>query len=224
VGDSHKKPETILRIVSEVNEAIAVSNGRLNVLTTILDTISEQFRVPCCWVQRVNPADQRLVLASHRGFTRNMIWELNTSKAGRHFNDLVSRYGHKVVIPHLSRQHEIDLKAFRMARYRALVAVPITTYRIGGILGMASYKKKRFSNDTAELLAVIAGLTGTAMEKVELYERFPSNNDKESDSGEITQPYTPPFTQSSRKPDNARLDSTIRTPQHDTFPESDVYR
>jgi GAF domain-containing protein len=175
VAESFKKPDKILRVISEVNEAISVSNGHRNVLTTVLDTLSEAFKVECCWVQRVNPASQKLVLASQRGFTPAMKWELNTSGAGQYFNNLVSRYGHKVVVHHLSRQHDIDLKSFRMARLRSLVAVPITTYRIGGILGMASRKKKRFGQDTAELLAVVAGMIGTALEKAELYERASSN-------------------------------------------------
>jgi GAF domain-containing protein len=209
VADSHKKPETILRIISEVNEAISVSNGHRNVLTTILDAISEQFRVPCCWVQRINPADQRLYLASHRGFTRTMIWELDSSDSGWHLNDLVSRYGHKVVIPNLSDQSEINLKSFCMAGYRSLVTVPITTYRISGILGMASRREKQFGQDTAQLLAVVAGMAGTALEKAELLERASHNgrNDRETAQKELRRSTPLPSQQSPNNPEAARLPS-----------------
>ena len=207
VAESYKKPDKILRVISEVNEAISVSNGRRNVLATVLDTLSETFKVECCWVQRVNPTSQKLVLASQRGFTPAMKWELNTSDAGQHFNNLVSRYGHKVVVHHLSNQQKIDLKSFRMARLRSLVAVPITTYRIGGILGMASPKKKQFGQDTAALLAVIAGMIGTALEKAELYERASSNghNGNGSQQSELKKSASRPHPESRINPEVARL-------------------
>lgn len=207
MAESYKKPDKILRVISEVNEAISVSNGHRNVLTTVLDSLSEAFKVECCWVQRVNPTSQKLVLASQRGFTPAMKWELNTSDAGQYFNNLVSRYGHKIVVHHLSRQNEVDLKSFRMARLRSLVAVPITTYRIGGILGMASHKKKQFGQDTAELLAVIAGMIGTALEKAELYERASSNghNGNGSKQGDLKKSVPLPHPESRINPEVARL-------------------
>lgn len=209
MADSYKKPETILRIISEVNEAVSVSNGHRNVLTTVLDTVSEQFGVACCWVQRVNPADHRLLLASHRGFTRRMIWELDSSDSGWHFNDLVSRYGHKVAIPDLSAQSEINLKSFCMAGYRSLVAVPITTYRIGGILGMASRQEKQFGQDAAQLLAVVAGMVGTALEKAELLERASNNGRKDEETAQKKlQKSTPlPSHQPPNNPEATRLPS-----------------
>jgi GAF domain-containing protein len=171
VSDSFKKPDKIFRIISEINEAISLSNGNHNVLGTALDALAENFKVKCCWVQLFRPDDQKLVLAAQRGFTGAMRWELGTSAAAQEFGNLVAVYGHKIVVPHLSRQAEVDLKSFRMARLRSLVAVPMTTYRTSGVLGIASGREKRFGQDAAELLTVIAGMLGTALEKAELYER-----------------------------------------------------
>jgi len=205
VAESFKSPEKILRVISEVNEAISVSNGRRNVLTTTLDTLSEAFEVECCWVQRIDPTTQKLVLASHRGFTRMMQWELNSSDAGQYFNNLVSKYGHKIVVHHLSRQNKVDLKSFRMARLRSLVAVPITTYRIDGVLGMASRKKKQFGQDAAKVLAVVAGMIGTALEKAELYERASSNGQKESAEKDIKESIRPSRPESRGNPGVTRF-------------------
>ncbi len=174
VGKSYRKLEKILRIISEVNEAISLSNGHRNILTTVLDTLSEVFNADCGWVQMVSPADQRLVLAAHRGFIGIMQWEISSSESTQDFGNLVARFGHKIVVSHLSRQDTVDLKSFRMARLRSLVAVPITTYRTSGVLGIASSKKNQFGQDSAELLAVIASMIGTALDKAKLYERINS--------------------------------------------------
>jgi len=178
VSDSFKKPDKIFRIISEINEAISLSNGNHNVLGTALDALAENFKVRCCWVQLFRPQDQRLVLAAQRGFTGAMRWELGTSAAAQDLGNRVAVYGHKIVVPHLSRQDAIDLKSFRMARLRSLVAVPMTTYRTSGVLGIASAREKRFGQDAAELLTVIAGMLGTALEKAELYERAARHEEK----------------------------------------------
>ncbi len=161
----------MLKIISEINEAISLTNGNNSVLTAALDALAESLKVSCCWVQLIRPEDQRLVLAAQRGFTGAMRWEIGTSAAAQDLGNRVAVYGHKIVVPHLSRQDAVDLKSFRMARLRSLVAVPMTTYRTSGVLGIASAREKRFGRDAAELLAVIAGMLGTALEKADLYER-----------------------------------------------------
>ncbi len=176
--ESYKKPEKILRIISEVNEAISLSNGHRNVLATVLDTLSEVFNADCCWVQLVSPADQRFILGAHRGFTGVMEWEISSSESAQDLGNLVARFGHKIVISHLSHQDTVDLKSFRMARLRSLVAVPITTYRTSGLLGIASHKKKQFGQDCADLLAVTAGMIGAALDKANLYGQANSQDNK----------------------------------------------
>jgi len=178
VAESFKKPDKIFRIISEVNEAISLSNGNHSVLTTALDALAEVLKVNCCWVQVIRPEDQRLVLAAQRGFTGAMRWEMGTSPTAQDLGNLIALYGHKIVVPHLSRQDAVDLKSFRMARLRSLVAVPMTTYRTSGVLGIASAREKRFGQDAAELLTVIAGMLGTALEKAELYERVTRHEKK----------------------------------------------
>jgi GAF domain-containing protein len=178
VSESFKKPDKILKIIREVNEAISLSNGNQNVLTTALDALTEVLKVKCCWVQLIRPQDQRLVLAAQRGFTGAMRWEISTSPTAQELGNRIAVYGHKIVVPHLSRQNAVDLKSFRMARLRSLVAVPMTTYRTSGVLGIASAREKRFGQDAAELLTVIAGMLGTALEKAELYERVAGHEAK----------------------------------------------
>jgi cytoskeletal protein RodZ len=43
------------------------------------------------------------------------------------------------------------------------------TYRVHGVLGIASRHKKRLRKETADLAMVIAGLIGTALNKADLY-------------------------------------------------------
>ena len=73
--------------------------------------------------------------------------------------------GNRIVIPNLSLDGAYGMSVFEKAGFYSLVAVPITTYKVIGILGAADKKKRRFGNDIAQLLSVIASLVGVSLTK-----------------------------------------------------------
>ena len=74
-------------------------------------------------------------------------------------------FGNPAIIPDLNRDGRYEMSFFEANGFRSLIAVPIFTYRVGGILGVAYRTKKRFNRDYAGLLAAVAGMLGMAYDK-----------------------------------------------------------
>jgi len=79
--------------------------------------------------------------------------------------------GNRIVIPNLSLDGAYGMSVFEKAGFCSLVAVPITTYKVLGILGAADIKKRRFGNDIAQLLSVIASLVGVSLTKTTIMQK-----------------------------------------------------
>ena len=176
-GD-YKKPETIYAIISAVNEVLSVSNEPQQLLEMVLDTLLEVLRIDCCWVQLLDSERHQLSLAAYRGFTPDMEREIGSLDLGWNFSNQVAGVGHKIVIPDLSRDRNHNLISFRKGAIRWLVAVPVRTYRVQGIMGIASRSRKLFNKEIADLLMVIASLFGVAIDKANLFQRTVNNGTK----------------------------------------------
>ncbi len=87
------------------------------------------------------------------------------------FNHEIVGLGHKIIIPNLSKDGNYGISLFEKAGFCSLVAVPIMTYRIHGVLGAAYKVRKRVGGDFSDLLAVIASLIGMSLNKSMLHKR-----------------------------------------------------
>lgn len=176
-GD-YTKPENIFAIISAVNEVLSVSNEPQQLLEMFLDTLSEVLKIDCCWIQLIDSESRKLSLAAYRGFTPDMEREISSLDPGWNHSNQIVGIGYKVIIPDLTRDREHSFLSFRRGGIHWLVAVPVRTYRVQGILGIASRTKKQFSNEIADLLMVIAGQLGLATDKANLFQRTINNNNK----------------------------------------------
>jgi hypothetical protein len=158
-------------IISAVNEALALSNERQQLLEMVLDTLLEVLEVDCCWVQLLDLGSHELQLVAHRGFTPDMEREIGSPGLGLDFTNQISGLGYKIIIPDLSHDKDHVLTSFINAELRSLVAVPLRTYHTQGVIGIASKGKQWFNAEAAELLMVIASMVGTALDKADLYQR-----------------------------------------------------
>ena len=139
-----------------------------------LDTLSQVLKTECCWIQTINARKHSLHLAANRGFSSEMQLEMSAMDISQPFSEQIIGLGNEIVIPDLSNDGRYGLASFRSAGYRWLVAVPLMTYRVHGVLGIASRNKKRLRKETSELVMVIAGLIGTALNKAELSQKSPA--------------------------------------------------
>jgi signal transduction protein with GAF and PtsI domain len=138
-----------------------------------LDTLSQELKTECCWVQTINARKRTLSLAAHRGFSHGMKMEMASLDMNHRFSEQIVGLGNEIVIPDLSNDGLYGLSSFREAGFKWLVATPLMTYRVHGVLGIASRNKKRFYKETVDLTKVIAGLIGTALNKAWLSQKSP---------------------------------------------------
>ena len=135
-----------------------------------LDTLVRVMGAECCWVQTIDSSKRSLQLVAERGFNREMRQEVSALDMARGFGKQVVGLASPVVIPDLSHDGHYGLDSFRAAGYKWMVAVPLLTYRVHGVLGIASRDKKWLRKETPDLALVIAGLIGTALNRAGLSE------------------------------------------------------
>lgn len=167
-GLAEIKNARVFAAIRDINEVLSLSNEPRRLLNMALDTLVQALEIECCWVQTINTAERSLQLAAERGFSSEMRREIAAMEIDRGFGRQVVGAGNGIVIPELSRDGRYGLSSFRVAGYRWVVAAPLMTYRVHGLLGVASRHKKRLRKETADLVTVIAGLIGTALNKAGL--------------------------------------------------------
>ena len=91
--------------------------------------------------------------------------EMSLMDRDHRFSHEIVGLGHKIIIPSLNRDGKYNIPIFKKSGLRSLLAVPIMTYRIHGILGMAFRDKMKFSEDLTQLFDVIANLIGMSLHK-----------------------------------------------------------
>jgi len=133
-----------------------------------MDTLKTALRIECCWLQLISAGSDRLTLAAAHGFTPDMMQEMAAMDLGHPFTREIVSVGNKISITDLNRTGNYHLSTFTRAGYRSLMAVPIMTYKVHGIMGVAFRSRKRFDRDYTEMLTVIANLIGMAVNKSRL--------------------------------------------------------
>ncbi len=171
-GLNHIRTDSVFTTIREINEILSLTNEPDKLVNMVLDTLSQVLKIECCWIQTINEKrHQQLLLAAERGFSDKMRREISSMDTTHGFSEQIIGRGHNVVIPDLYNDGVYGLSSFRTAGYRWLVAAPLMTYRVHGLLGIASRDKKLFHKETADLLRVIASLIGTALNKTYLFQK-----------------------------------------------------
>ncbi|MGD1118471.1 MAG: GAF domain-containing protein [Dehalococcoidales bacterium] len=182
----------IFAIIREINEALSLTNEPEKLVNAALDALSQTLKVECCWIQTVSEGkNQPLTLAAERGFSAEMKSEIAAMGPNHGFSGRIVGMGQKIVIPDFSRDGVYGLDSFKKAGYRWLVAVPLLTYRVYGILGTASRNRRILRRETAELEMVVAGMIASALSKVHLSRGFPLRKKPQPPSVPETREDTP---------------------------------
>lgn len=137
-------------------------------LETTLDTLSGMIKADCCWVHIVSTGNDKLPLVASLGFNPEMKCDLGQLDVKHRFSHEIIGLGHRIVIPNLSRDGKYNIPVFQRSGFHSMIAVPIMTYRVHGILGAAYRDKTKFSQDFTEMVAVIANLIGMSLHKTRL--------------------------------------------------------
>ena len=153
---------------------MSLTNEPDKLVNMVLDSLSQVLKTECCWIQTFNGRKhQQMLLAAERGFSPEMRLELTSMDMSHGFSKQIIGLGQKIVIPDLYNDGLYGLSSFKTTGYKWLVAAPLMTYRVHGILGIASRNTKLLKKETAELIMVIAGLIAHALSKANLSLKSP---------------------------------------------------
>ena len=144
---------------------LSLTNIPERLLDAALDTLSRALGTNCGWVQVITPGSDKLVLSAHQGFTPHIQDKMAAMNLDHPFAKEVIGIGTSVTIPDLSQNGNIDMSMFIEAGFVALIAVPIITYRIQGIMGVVYRTRKRFTKDDTDLVTAVASIMGLALNK-----------------------------------------------------------
>jgi len=167
------KNQEILSVISEISETLSLTNEPRQLLETALDSLTEVLVLDCCWIQLISRGNDKLPLIASRGFSPEMYQEVASINLGHRFGHEIVGQGHSIIIPNLSQDGLYDIPIFEQSGFRSLIAVPIMTYRVHGIMGVAYRFRKKFGQDFTQLLLVIAKLIGMSLNKSLLYKKPP---------------------------------------------------
>jgi GAF domain-containing protein len=202
---------------------LSLSNEPQHLLNMTLDTLTQVLGIECCWVQTISATKRSLHLAGERGFTSEMRREIAALDIGHSIGRQVVGLGTGVIVPDLSRDGRYGLKSFQAAGYKWLVAAPLMTYRVHGVLGIASRYKKRLRKETADLAMVIAGLIGTALNKADLYRESqipekPQKSPHQENPQDLVDPQRkiPPVTEKTATPHPPSEENAVK-PKENAF-------
>ncbi len=142
-----------------------MTNNHNFVIETALDSLEDNLNIDCSWIQLTSPFSQYPHLVSFRNFTDEIHHEMSRIDLNNYFIEGVVGLGNKIVVPNLNMKGAHILAVFRKAGFHSLIAVPITTYKVLGIMGVAFRKKRSFSKDYINLIALVSNLVGMALSR-----------------------------------------------------------
>jgi signal transduction protein with GAF and PtsI domain len=201
------KNREILSIISEVSETLALTNKPRQLTSMTLDTVSRELKADCCWIQLMNAGSDQLSLVASLGFSPDMKQGMNNMVKDHLFTNEIIGLGHNIVIPSLNRDGRYGIPFFTESGYKSLLAVPIMTYRVHGIMGIAYRSRIKISEEFTQLITVIANLLGMALHKSNVNMlRLPKNQpeglpliDAKPDSAPDVKPVSPEKKKALRK-------------------------
>jgi transcriptional regulator with GAF, ATPase, and Fis domain len=157
--------QDIFSIIGETTEALSLTSDPSKLLDIALDSVSRLLGADCCWIQFVTP-DKELTLTASQNLPALLQKKLGKMSSTHPFAREISGMGNPVVLPYLNQDGRFDIAAFEDEGYHSLLAVPIMTYHVLGIMGAAFRHEKFFTNDDTGLLATIAGIIGMVYHKL----------------------------------------------------------
>lgn len=147
----------------------------------------------CTWLQTADNGGLRL--AAGRGLTPAMEAQLTGLGRAHPLRQMVLGRGETASFPDLASADGAVPAAFRQAGLRWLVAAPLMTHRAGGILGVASVRRKTYDRDLPTLVRTVGGMIGGALQRARL-DTLPAPDP----DVEIAPPPGPPAPEPSRPP------------------------
>ena len=158
-----------LPLLESISVLVTSSLETEYVCKKILDEILADLKLDAGWVQHIDPEKEELSLVAHKGFTEQMLAEMNSSELEQSPINNVILSREPVIIPEVS-----ELKDFFIAPINAglhsLVIVPLKIdIKVVGLVGLYSSVPERFTSSELSLINIASTFISLFLDRVNNY-------------------------------------------------------
>lgn len=172
-GELEKRVAERTRVLSTLIDIAAAVNRSLELEETLNHSLEKTLQVLECeagGIYLFNAQNAQLVLAAHRGYSPELVAEMDNLALGEGFNGFVAQTCQPLVVDEISADPRRMRKGMLQAGMHALVSVPLRSKdKLVGTLFATTYQPHQFSAPDIELLTSIGYQVGVAIENALLY-------------------------------------------------------
>jgi len=161
------------RLLSALIDIAAAVNRSLDLeetLTHSLEKTLQTLNIEAGGIYLLDEKGTELRLAVHRGYSDELVAEMDHLPMGKGFNGFVAQHCAPLVVDELSLDERMARPAVIQAGLRSLVSVPLNAKeKLMGTLFATTYVPRNFSEEDINLLTSIGYQVGVAIENALLY-------------------------------------------------------
>ena len=160
-----------LAALNDIAMTLSQSLNLDEILNDALDKTIEVMHIEAGGIYLLNEEDNVLCIAAQKGFSSQLIDDINELKVGEGFSGRVIETGEPIIVHDASTDARLTRIAVREEGLRSLAAVPLSASgKTLGTLFTITHGIRKFSNQDIQLLTSIGNQIGVAVENALLYE------------------------------------------------------
>ncbi|UCB42206.1 MAG: GAF domain-containing protein [Dehalococcoidales bacterium] len=166
IGNTAKR----LSAINAVSEVVSQSLELGEVLDVAADTVCEVTGLDVALLFLLDDRTNELHMRAFRGVPNSFVDGLKGLKVGEGFNGQVARTGEPLQIANSAQDPRLTRDVVRQEGIQAQLIVPLKAKdKVVGTLTVAGRQSRRFEEDEVELLTIIGGQVGMAIENSRMY-------------------------------------------------------
>ena len=180
--EAEKRLQAQLQVIKENEKRLAALNQTAAILSQSLElgdvlnmaaeNVIDVMRTEIALISLVEESGLELVLAAHRGVSKDLIGLISRVKLGEAFDGKVDEKGSLLLKEDGFKDFDPARRALTEEGIKSLLVVPMKSKgSVVGTLSVASRSRRQFPKDDVELLTAIANQVGVSIENARLYEK-----------------------------------------------------
>jgi PAS domain S-box-containing protein len=180
--EAEKRLQAQLQVIKENEKRLAALNQTAAILSQSLElgdvlnmaaeNVIDVMRIEIALISLVEESGMELVLAAHRGVSKDLIGLISRVKLGEAFDGKVDEKGELLLKEDGFKDFDPARRALKAEGIKSLLVVPMKSKgSVVGTLSVAARSWRQFPRDDVELLTAIANQVGVSIENARLYEK-----------------------------------------------------
>lgn len=180
--EAEKTLQSQLQVIRENEKRLAALNRTAailsqslqleDVLNRAIENVTDVMQTEIALISLVEEGGMELVLAAHRGVSKDLIGLISRVKLGEAFDGKVDEKGELLLKEDGFKDFDPARQALKAEGIKSLLVVPMKSKgSVVGTLSVAARSRRQFPRDDVELLTAIANQVGVSIENARLYEK-----------------------------------------------------